>query len=219
MAFTVFKTQHFVPTDQRVVVTAADAEHRIVREIDGVPATEEYARVAETSMENLDPMRPSRHRRWLSWIDGTNYVRSIQKASPDGSLTFFCAIEEGVVLRVGRGVDLEKNLEQAFAGIRAEIGPPQVVLGFDCILRKLEIVQCELVDRVEALFRDNNVIGFNTYGEQYHGVHVNQTLTGIAIGCAPMREVDRWLSPRPLPRLMDETGRPRSPGSTRSSRR
>jgi hypothetical protein len=26
------------------------------------------------------------------------------------------------------------------------------------------------------------VVGFNTYGEQYGGVHVNQTLTGVAIG-------------------------------------
>jgi hypothetical protein len=25
-------------------------------------------------------------------------------------------------------------------------------------------------------------VGFNTYGEQFCGVHVNQTLTGIALG-------------------------------------
>ena len=138
-----------------------------------------------TSMENLDPMRFAASP-VVVLIDGTNYVRSIQKANPDCSLTFFCAIEEGVVLRAGRGVDLEENLEQAMAGIRAAIGPPQFVLGCDCVLRKLEIVQRGLVARIEAVFRDNNVLGFNTYGEQYHGVHVNQTLAGIAIGCAPM---------------------------------
>lgn len=33
--FRVLGTQHFVPTTQRVVVTAADAEHRIIQEIDG----------------------------------------------------------------------------------------------------------------------------------------------------------------------------------------
>lgn len=109
-------------------------------------------------------------------------MRSIQKANPDGSLTFFCAIEDGVVLRVGHGVDLVENLERALAGIRGDIGPPQVVLGCDCILRKLEMVQNGLVARVDAMFRDNNFVGFNSYGEQYRGVHVNQTLTGIAIG-------------------------------------
>lgn len=185
LPFKTFKTQHFVPTEQRVVVTAADAEHRIVQEINGRPAAEEYARLTGTSMENLDPMRFAASP-VVVLIDGTNYVRSIQKANPDCSLTFFCAIEEGVVLRAGRGVDLEENLEQAMAGIRAAIGPPQFVLGCDCVLRKLEIVQRGLVARIEAVFRDNNVLGFNTYGEQYHGVHVNQTLAGIAIGCAPM---------------------------------
>jgi len=26
------------------------------------------------------------------------------------------------------------------------------------------------------------VIGFNTYGEQFNGMHINQTFTGVAIG-------------------------------------
>ena len=187
--FRVFKTQHFVPTDQRLVVTAADAEHRIVREIDGLPAAEKYAKLAGVDVRDLDAMSfavsPV-----VVMIDGTNYVRSIQKANPDGSLTFFCAIEEGVVLRVGLGVDLEENLEQTLAEIRDEIGPLELVLGCDCILRKLEIVHRGLVERVETTFRDNNVVGFDTYGEQYHGVHINQTFTGVAIGHAPTEVID-----------------------------
>jgi len=42
-----------------------------------------------------------------------------------------------------------------------------------------------LKDRVGEIFSRNNTVGFSTYGEQFHGVHVNQTLTGIAIGSAP----------------------------------
>lgn len=181
LPFRVFKTQHFIPTEQRIVVTDADAGHRVVREIDGWPAATFYARLVGSEVRNLDPLRFATSP-VMVLIDGTNYVRSIQKASPDGSLTFFCAIEEGLVLRLAHGVDLVGNLERVFAGIQADIGRPQLVLGCDCILRKLEIVQCGLVDRVDAVMRDNNVIGFNSYGEQYRGVHVNQTLTGIAIG-------------------------------------
>jgi hypothetical protein len=66
--------------------------------------------------------------------------------------------------------------------VRADIGPPQLVLGCDCILRKLEISQSSLTDRVGEMFMRNNAIGFNTYGEQFQGVHINQTLVGIAIG-------------------------------------
>lgn len=181
LPFQIFKTQHFVPTDKRLVVTQADAEHRIVREIDGWPAAQAYARLVGTQVENLDPQRFAAAP-VVVLIDGTNYVRSIQKTNPDGSLTFFCAIDEGVVLRVARGVDLVGNLEQAFTDIHAAIGQPQLVLGCDCILRKLEITQHGLTDAVQAILKDNNVVGFNSYGEQYRGVHVNQTLTGIAIG-------------------------------------
>ena len=179
--FRVFKTQHFVPTEQRVVVTAADAQHRLVMELDGYPAAEAYARLVGSQVQDLDPTSFAGSP-VVVLIDGENYVRSIQKSDPDGSLTFFCAIEEGLVLRVARGLDLVKNLDHAFTEIRAAIGLPQLVIGCDCILRKLEIEQQGLGGDVAALFRDNNVTGFDTYGKQFGGVHVNQTFTGIAIG-------------------------------------
>jgi hypothetical protein len=189
LPFKLFKTQHFVATSERLVVTEADTALRIVKEINGLPAAQEYARILGIDASDLAP------KRFATWpvvvlIDGTNYVRSIQKVNPDGSLTFFCAIENGLVLRVARGVDLVENLEQAFTQIRAEIGPPQLVLGCDCILRKLEIFQSSLTDRVGEVFLRNNTIGFNTYGEQFHGVHVNQTLVGIAIGTDSMETKD-----------------------------
>jgi hypothetical protein len=34
---------------------------------------------------------------------------------------------------------------------------------------------------VSAILAGHNVVGFSTYGEQYHSVHVNQTFTGLAI--------------------------------------
>lgn len=184
LPFSVFKTQHFIATDRRAVVTDADARHRLVREIDGRPAVEAYADLIGAPVESLDPTRFAGSP-MVVVIDGTNYVRSVRRANPDGSMNFFCAIEEGVVLRAARGVDLVENLAHTFADLRVEIGKPQLVIGCDCILRKLEIVQRGLVDRVNAILRENNAIGFNSYGEQFRGVHVNQTFTGIAIGSAP----------------------------------
>jgi len=184
LPFKIFKTQHFVSTDERLVVTEADTARRIVTEINGLPAAVEYARLVGVDVHDLNLMRFAASP-VVVMIDGTDYVRSIQKANPDGSLTFFCAIEEGVVLRVAHGVDLVHNLEQTFDNIRAAIGPPQLVFGCDCILRNLEVSQNGLKDIVGEIFRRNNTIGFSSYGEQFHGVHINQTLTGIAIGSAP----------------------------------
>lgn len=179
--FRLFKTQHFVALDERMVVTDADADRRVVKELNGRPAAQEYARVLGLDVNNLDPMRFAASP-VVVMIDGTTYVRSIQSANSDGSLTFFCAIEDGLVLRGAKGVGLVKNLEETFGQIRAEIGPPQLVLGCDCVLRKLEISSDTDKDRVAELFRQNNTVGFNSYGEQFNGVHINQTLVGIAIG-------------------------------------
>jgi hypothetical protein len=184
LPFRLFKTQHFISTDERLVVTEADPARRIVKEINGLPAAAEYARLLGVDEHELNSMRFAASP-VVVMIDGTDYVRSIQKANPDGSLTFFCAIEEGLVLRVAHGVDIVNNLKQTFDKIRAEIGTPQLVLGCDCILRNLEISQNGLKDRVAEIFQFNNTIGFSSYGEQFHGVHVNQTFTGIAIGAAP----------------------------------
>lgn len=187
LPFRMFKTQHFVSTSERLVVTASDPARRIVREINGLPAAEEYARLVGVDVGELNPMRFAAAPVVVT-IGGTDYVRSIQKVNADGSLTFFCAIEEGLVLRVAHGVDLVENLEQTFDRIRAEIGPPQVVFGCDCILRNLEMTRTGNKARIEAILQRNNTIGFSSYGEQFRGLHVNQTFTGIAIGVAP--EVD-----------------------------
>lgn len=183
LPFTMFKTQHFVSTNERLVVTQANAARRIVEEINGLPAAAEYARLVGVGVEDLNPTCFAAAPVVVA-IDGTDYVRSIQQANLDGSLTFYCAVEEGLVLRVAHGLDLVHNLEQTFERIRAQIGPPQLVFGCDCILRNLEVSQNGLKDRVGEIFRANNTVGFSSYGEQFHGIHVNQTLTGIAIGSA-----------------------------------
>ena len=182
--FKIFKTQHFVCDEERLVVTEADPAHRVVKEINGLPAAEEYARRIGVEVKELTPTRFAASP-VVVMIDGRDYVRSIQKANPDGSLTFYCAIDEGLVFRVAHGENLVENLEQTFARIRSEIGPPDVVFACDCILRNLEISEKGLKDKVSKILDQNHAVGFATYGEQYRGVHINQTLTGIAIGAPP----------------------------------
>lgn len=183
-AFRLFKTQHFLSLEERLVVTRADAEQRIVHEINGMPAAQAYADLIGVTVEALEPghfaAAPV-----VVLIDGTDYVRSIQKAGSDGSLTFYSAIEEGLVLRVAQGMDLVSDLEATMAQLHEELGPPQLVLACDCILRNLEITLKESKTAVEAVFKRHRAVGFSTYGEQYGGVHMNQTLTGIAIGSSP----------------------------------
>ena len=179
--FTVFRTHHFVGGQERLVVTQVDTAHRTIKEINGLPAVEEYARVLGVRPDALDEGHFSASPVVVR-INGTDYVRSIQRANPDGSLTFYCAIDKGMILRVAHGVDFIGNFQHVFDDIRTRVGPPQLVMACNCIFRYLEMERTCLLEEAESILRDYPVVGFNTYGEQFMGIHINQTLTGIAIG-------------------------------------
>ncbi|MBP7338647.1 nitric oxide-sensing protein NosP [Niveispirillum sp.] len=179
--FKVFRNQHFVHTDQKMVVTQADPTRRIVTEINAEPAAREYARMVGLEGEPLTPMIFASYPVVVR-VGGEYYVRSIQKVNEDESLTFFCAIDEGIVLTVATGVDIVRNLQELFDGLTAEIGKPDLILGFDCVFRSLELEQKQLKQAASKVLASQNVVGFCTYGEQYNAMHVNQTFTGLAIG-------------------------------------
>ena len=179
--FSVFRTEHFVSSDQKMVVTEADPARRIVTEINAEPAGREYARMVGLEGEPLTSMIFAAYPVVVR-VGGEYHVRSIQKVNDDESLTFFCAIDEGIVLTVAEGVDLVQNLENLFARLRDDVGEPELILGCDCILRSLEMEQKQIKHLVSKVLARNNVIGFCTYGEQFNAMHVNQTFTGVAIG-------------------------------------
>ncbi|MCC6876452.1 MAG: hypothetical protein IT378_19265 [Sandaracinaceae bacterium] len=102
--FEIFRAQHFVATDVRLVVTRADPARRIVYELDGEPAMYVYARAIGAEASALGPELYSQHPVMLR-LQGEDYIRSIQRAGAGGSLAFYCAIDEGLVLRLGQAVD------------------------------------------------------------------------------------------------------------------
>ncbi|WP_209781810.1 nitric oxide-sensing protein NosP [Azospirillum agricola] len=179
--FTVFRTQHFVSSDRKMVVTGADPQRRIVTEINAEPAGREYARLVGLEGEPLTPMIFASHPVVVR-VGGQYHVRSIQKVNDDESLTFFCAIDEGIVLTVAEGVDPVANFDALMDGIESEVGPPDLILGCDCILRRLEMEQRQLGAVMAERLTRHRVVGFCAYGEQVNGMHVNQTFTGVAIG-------------------------------------
>jgi hypothetical protein len=162
-------------------VTEAAPATRTVLELNGEPAAEEYARVVGLGLDALSPRVFASHPVVVR-AGGDYFIRSIQKMNPDRSLTFYCAIDRGIVLTVAHGTDFVSNLSTLFESLRAEVGAPAMILGFDCILRGLEMDHLGQRQAVGAMMAANNVIGFSTFGEQYQSMHVNQTLTGVAIG-------------------------------------
>ncbi|MEZ4647403.1 MAG: FIST N-terminal domain-containing protein [Candidatus Eisenbacteria bacterium] len=180
-SFAVFRTQHFVSSGQRLVVTGSDPSRRLVYEIDGERATEAYARHLGIPEESLGSTVFACHPVVVQ-MGGEYFVRSIMQHHPDGSIEFACAIDQGVVLRLAEGVDMVANLEESLDGLRDRVGDPDLIIGCDCLFRRVEAEATDVRSALDEILRKNHVVGFTSYGEQYNAVHVNQTLTGVAIG-------------------------------------
>lgn len=175
------KTQHFAAGDTELVITSADPERRIIHEMNGEPAATAYAEAIGQRIEALTPAVFSRHPLVLQ-LGGDAYVRSIQKVNDDLSLSCYCAIDEGLVVSIGHVLDPLQTVADAMAELHRTVPDPALVLGCDCILRRLEFEQTAIDGDMSSLMAANRLFGFYTYGEQYNGLHVNQTLTAVAIG-------------------------------------
>lgn len=181
--FEIFHSHHFEPSARRLVITAADPATRRVLEIDGLPAAEGYARAIGAEAGSVGT-KTFASRPLMLMIDGGCYLRSVMAVNAGGSLTFACAVDTGLVLRVGEPGDLAGILRSQVDGLRARVPDLAVTLGFDCVLRRVEIMGRGLEAGVAGALRDAKMVGFSTFGEQFNGLHVNQTLTGVAIGGA-----------------------------------
>nr|WP_320013040.1 FIST N-terminal domain-containing protein [uncultured Desulfobulbus sp.] len=181
LPFTVFKHQHFESTVKRLVITEAIPEQRLVQEINGEIAVQAYAHCIGVPVDELNASVFSQYPLMLR-IGEDYFVRSIAGVEDDGSLKFYCAIDKGLVLTVGQGTSAVQALESSFQKVREEIGEPVLIFGCDCILRRLEMEESHIDKEIGSLMAKNHVFGFNTYGEQYNSLHVNQTFTGVALG-------------------------------------
>lgn len=175
----VFSLDHLVPTERRMVVTGADPARRIVHRINAEPAALEYARLLGKDPAQLTPFTFAAHPVVVR-IGGRHHVRAIQQVMANGDLVFYSAIDEGLVLTLAEGQDMVAHLERELARL-GEGGRPQAILAADCILRRMEAQEKQLSGAVSAILRRFGVVGFSTYGEQMNAMHVNQTMTGVAI--------------------------------------
>ncbi|WP_244507628.1 FIST signal transduction protein [Methylobacterium phyllostachyos] len=177
----IFKSDNFEPTQTKFVVTASDGERREVQELNAEPAAREYAMAIGLDPENLSPMSFAAYPLAVK-VGGEYFCRSIRRMNEDGSLSFFCAVDEGVVLTLAEPRDIVASTRAELSRLDAQLGGVDLIIGFECVLRRLDAESRQVRHGITDLYRRYNVVGFETFGEQYRAMHLNQTFTGIAIG-------------------------------------
>jgi hypothetical protein len=174
---------HYVATKSKAVITSAKPDERLVVEINGNPAASTYAHLCGMSRKPTAGFDFSAHPAMIH-MGKQWFPRGILKLNPDDSIQFGCAIERGLVVAVGKPVSMVAKLNSAFAAIRAQIGPPALILGFDCAARMFYMNQNGLRPRISQMMQQNRVVGMSTIGEQYNTIHQNNSFTALAIGHA-----------------------------------
>jgi len=182
--FRPIKHQHYVPGAVDTVITKADMAKRLVYRLDGMPAARRYAELLGVEVEELKPQVFSKNP-LMYFYGGECYVRALRRVCEDGALEFGCAIEEGMVLNLCEHQNLASEYDKLLAESGQAVGKIKLLIVCNCIYRALEADADDLNQRLAEKTSQfaEHIIGFDTYGEQWHGLHMNQTLVALALGC------------------------------------
>lgn len=183
--FRVIKHQHYIPGDHDVVITKANMAERVVNRLDGMPAAQRYAQLLGLEVEALTPQIFSDNP--LAYPYGNEcYVRALRRVCEDDALEFGCAIEEGMVLTLCQHQDMAAEYDKLMAKLDPVAHKIPLLIVCNCIYRALEgmgdDLNQQLAEKTCAIA--DHMIGFDTYGEQWQGLHINQTMVALALGAA-----------------------------------
>ena len=171
---------HYVPGKRKLVITDADPDKRLVREIDGRNAVEAYSAA-------LGLKTPARDIAALATfplmvrVGGQYFCRGAQRIYPNGALEFACAIEPGMVVTLAEPRNMVARLADLFSEMHSQLGPMEVVIGFDCAARTVSMEQNGVESAIAALMKRQPVVGFATLGEQFNTIHANNSFTCLGI--------------------------------------
>ncbi len=181
LPFYIFRTHHLIPTDKKLVITGTMPGKRCITEINGYPAALEYGQIINKKLNELTPVVFSKHPLLLK-VGGESYIRTISSVNADGSLSLYCDIDRGLVVSIAKPDNLVENIKMTLSEVLNSVSNPCFILGCDCIARRLELEDEDLMSCNKNIFSNCTLLGFSTYGEQYNAIHVNQTFTGVVIG-------------------------------------
>mgnify|MGYP001810114062 FL=1 len=182
--FEAFRVQHFVPRRERLVITEADPERRLVIQINGLPAAEVYARTLGVTEAALSPELLEAHPLLLR-VGDELVVRAISRVTRARALLCMSAVETGVLVDVGDAGAALEALRRGFEAVEARIGEPALVLGCECTLRRRQAERDNQLGAIGDFLAERRVFGFSTHGEQFNGLHINQSFTAIAVAAHP----------------------------------
>jgi hypothetical protein len=174
----IVKENIYVSTDNKLLITEADTIKRIVRTLNGNPASVEYAKilgVKESELPNYFMNNPLG-----KFYEDDIYIASPMKVNSDKSITFYCQLSPNSFVQV---LKPSNPIEEVKKTINKAPFKPSFIFAINCILRSLKFQQENIwkdIDK-EIIKFCPNTCGFISYGEQFYKMHSNQTMVMLLV--------------------------------------
>ncbi len=172
----------YKPVGKMHRVTAASIEGRRGIKADGISFADLYSKECNLPIEKLDANVFSK--RPIGRILGEDtYIASPICVNSDGSINFYTRVMTGSPFYFMESEDIIKCTHETARQIKSSMNKPELIIGFNCILRYLRMCDEKVQKQVYSIINEvAPYCGFTTLGEQIDKSQVNQTLTYIAIG-------------------------------------
>jgi len=179
-----FAVHHMNEGDERLVVTAARPDERVLLELNGRPAARVYEELAGLEPGTLDhdphlPLAGFVHFGFRAC--GQLNVRAVLRAQGKG-LALAGSVSEGLVLRAVRNGDLLGATRDGLASACAELDDPEAMLLFSCSGRAIQARSLGKLHDLGQAMTSIPAAGLSCIGEHFGALNVNYTLTGVAFG-------------------------------------
>lgn len=179
--FYIQKENIFVSTGKKIKITKADTENRIVLEINGNRASDEYARLIGVSTKEL-PNYFMTHPIGRA-INDEVYIASPFQVLSNGAIQFYCQIFENATVDLLKPKDPIATLHESLTSFQNKFNRLEGVLAINCILRKLQFKEEGITNIInQNLEKLPNLSGFVSYGEQLNNMQLNQTFILLGFG-------------------------------------
>lgn len=172
--FAFIKTQSVDKTDKVFTVTKANTAKRELNELNNRPAAEF---LSDLFNEPVDKLEEAFFDKPVGLSIGDDiYIRSLKTVEPDGSVTTFCSVEQGLDLTLLNIKDMVADTAKVLKEKEQELGSISGIINFNCLFRTLQLYNENAIEGFCKDFEEYPTIGFSTYGEIFLG-HMNQTAT------------------------------------------
>ncbi|MCT4598342.1 MAG: FIST C-terminal domain-containing protein [Vallitalea sp.] len=180
--FCIKKENIFKLSGKTMTATKVDVRNRVIYELNGNPASTEYARILGIDEKDLNryfTINP------LGRMIGDEiFIATPTQINPDKSITVYAQVLPYSIVDILEPLDPKEVLHQTLTEVKEEIPNLKLLISFNCLLRTLYFKEKKITGDLTNIFNEYVPLlcGFSSYGEQYKKFHMNETLTILALG-------------------------------------